>query len=150
MTPPPILTGHSLVLYDGVCGLCNRIVRFLLRFDRHDRFRYAALQSDFARVILSKHRLDPAKLDSVVVITGFATMREQIHTRFDAVLASARELGGIWRIGSLARVFPRQFRNRLYDLIARNRYRWFGSYDTCPIPKPEHRVKFVDHIDVQR
>ena len=144
---PPTLTGKTLVLYDGVCALCNGIVRFLLRFDKADRFRYAALQSDFAAEVLKQYKLDPNDLNSVIVITGFGTSAQQIHTRFDAVLASARDLGRIWRIGSLARILPRSVRNCFYDLIANNRYRWFGRYDTCPIPKPEHRVKFVDHIE---
>jgi predicted DCC family thiol-disulfide oxidoreductase YuxK len=143
------LIGKTLVLYDGVCGLCNGIVRFLLRFDNRDQFRYAALQSEFAAEVVRKHGLNPAELDSVVVVTSFGQPDEGAHTKFDAVIASARDLGGIWRIGSLARVLPGWLRNRFYDLIARNRYRMFGRYDTCPIPKPEHRVKFVDHIEAK-
>ncbi|MGZ4789695.1 MAG: thiol-disulfide oxidoreductase DCC family protein [Terriglobales bacterium] len=143
--PDSALTRKTLVLYDGVCGLCNRIVRFMLRFDRHDRFRYAALQSAFAADILARHQLNSADLDSVVLITNFGQPTETAHTKFDAILAAARDLGGIWRIAALARVFPGRLRTWFYDTVARNRYRWFGRYDACPIPKPEHRVKFVDH-----
>jgi predicted DCC family thiol-disulfide oxidoreductase YuxK len=139
------LAGHTLVLYDGVCGLCNGIVRFMLRFDSHDCFRYAALQSEFAREILKRHDLNPADLDSVVLVTDFGNSNEKAHAKFDAVLAGGHDLGGIWRLAALTRVFPRRLRTWFYDTVARNRYKWFGRYDTCPIPKPEHRVKFVDH-----
>ena len=142
---PSALTGHTLVLYDGVCGLCNRIVRFMLRFDTHDRFRYAALQGDFGSEILNRYGLNPAELDSVVLVTDVSQPSERIHVKFDAVLAAAKELGGVWRMAALARILPRSSRERLYDFIARHRYGWFGKYDACPIPKPEHRVKFVDH-----
>lgn len=140
-----VLTGKTVVLYDGVCGLCNRIVCFMLRFDGHDRFRYASLQSDFAAGILKRHRFDSADLDSVVLITNFGQPNEAAHSKFEAVLAAARDLGGIWRVAALTRVFPRCLRTWFYNTVARNRYRWFGRYATCPIPKPEHSVKFVDH-----
>lgn len=141
------LTGHTLVLYDGVCAMCNSIVRFLLRFDRHDRFRYAALQSECAAAILKQHNLNPADLDSVVLITNIATPQEAVHTKFDAVLAASRDLGGIWRLGGIARLFPRRLRTWFYDWVARHRYRMFGRYHVCPVPKPEHRVKFVHHVE---
>jgi predicted DCC family thiol-disulfide oxidoreductase YuxK len=139
------LIGKTLVLYDGVCGLCNRLVRFLLRFDKHDQFRYAALQSEFAVEVLKRRGMDPSNLNSVVLVTGFGLPGEKAHTKFDGVLAGARGLGGIWRLGLMAGVLPRQVRNWIYDVIARNRYKWFGRYETCPIPSLEQRVKFVDH-----
>ena len=137
-----------MLFYDGVCGLCNRLVRFLLRFDHNDRFRYATLQSDFTPKILNRHGLNPADLDSVVLISDFGLPTEAAHTKSDAILAAARDLGGIWRLGLLARLLPRPVRNWGYNRIARNRYRIFGRYDSCPLPKPENRVKFVDHIEV--
>src|SRR5215468_3674097 len=95
------LSGKTLVLYDGVCGLCNRLVRFLLRFDQHDRFRYAALQSEFAAEVVKKHGLDPGDLDSVVLVTDFELPAEKAHKKADAILAAAPDLGGIWRLGSM-------------------------------------------------
>lgn len=143
VAPDPI--GKTLVLYDGVCGLCSRFVRLLLRFDQRDRFRYAALQSEVAAGILRKHGLDPAELSTVVLVTDFGLPVEKAHTRFDGVLAAARGLGGIWTLGLAAKVLPRAVRNWIYDVVARNRYRWFGRYETCPVPSVEQRVKFVDH-----
>jgi len=144
---PTELTGHTLVLYDGVCGLCNRLVRFLLRFDHRDRFRYAAIQSEFAAGVLRKHGLDPAELSSVVLVTDFGRPTEKAYTKSDAILAASRDLGGFWRPGTTFGLLPRAIRDRLYEFVAKNRYRWFGRYEVCPIPKPEHRVKFVHHVE---
>lgn len=137
-------TGKTIVLYDGVCGLCNRMVRFLLRFDGHDRFRFATLQSEFANTLLRKHGLNAADLDSVSIITDYNLPAERSFTKSDAVLRSAWELGGFWRIGEAGRVLPRKMRDWLYDRVANNRYRIFGKYETCPLPKPEYRAKFIE------
>ncbi len=138
------LSGKTIVLYDGVCGLCNRLVRFLLRFDRRNCFRYAALQSDFAGQVLQKHGLNPRDLDSVTVITNYGLPSERAFTKSDAVMRAAWDLGGAWRIAETGRVIPRAIRDWFYDRIARNRYRIFGKYDSCPIPRPEHRSNFID------
>jgi predicted DCC family thiol-disulfide oxidoreductase YuxK len=137
--------GKTIVLYDGVCGLCYGFVRFMLRFDKRDRFRYAALQSDFAAEVLKRHGLNSNDLSSVVLVTDFGLPREKAHTQFDGVLEGSRGLGGIWKLGLAAKVLPREVRNWIYDAIARNRYKWFGRNETCSIPTLEHRVKFVDH-----
>lgn len=137
------LDGKTIVLYDGVCGLCNHLVRFLLRHDRHDRFRYAPIQSSFASSLLQKHGIRAADLDSVSVIAGYGLPTEQAFTKSDAVLRSAWELGGVWRIGETGRLLPRALRDWFYDRIAHNRYRIFGKYETCPMPRPEDRAKFV-------
>jgi predicted DCC family thiol-disulfide oxidoreductase YuxK len=137
------LTGKTIVLYDGVCGLCNRLVRFLLRFDRHDCFRFAALQSDFAASVLQKHGINTADLDSVSIVTEYGLATERAFTKSDAVLRAAWDLGGIWRVSEAGRVLPRALRNWFYDLVARNRYRMFGKYETCPMPRAEDRAKFV-------
>jgi predicted DCC family thiol-disulfide oxidoreductase YuxK len=138
------LTGKTIVLYDGVCALCNRLVRFLLRFDSKNRFRYAPLQSGFAAAALRKHGLDPADLNSVTLIGDYGLPDERPYSRSDAILLAARDLGGIWQLGAGAAVLPKTIRDRVYDLIARNRYRMFGKYQTCPVPKPEVRAKFLN------
>jgi predicted DCC family thiol-disulfide oxidoreductase YuxK len=117
----------------------------MLRFDQHDRFRYAALQSEFAAEVLKNHGFNPNELSSVVLVTDYGLPNEKAHTKFDGVLAGARDLGGIWRLGLAAKLLPRAVRNWIYDFVARNRYKWFGRYETCPIPTLEQRVKFVDH-----
>jgi predicted DCC family thiol-disulfide oxidoreductase YuxK len=135
--------GKTIVLYDGVCGLCNRIVRLLLRFDRHDRFRYAPLQSDFAHALLRKHGLNAADLNSVSVVTDYGLPAERAFTKSDAVLRASWELGGLWRAAEVGRLLPSAIRDWFYDRVAQNRYRMFGKYDSCPIPNPEDRHKFV-------
>jgi predicted DCC family thiol-disulfide oxidoreductase YuxK len=137
------VTGKTVVLYDGVCGLCNRLVRFLLRHDRQDRFRYTPLQSEFASSLLRKHDIDAADLNSVSIVTDYGQPTERAFTKSDAVLRAWWELGGIWRIGEVGRVLPRAARDWFYDLVARNRYRMFGKSEPCPMSRAEDREKFV-------
>jgi predicted DCC family thiol-disulfide oxidoreductase YuxK len=138
------LTGKTIVLYDGVCGLCNRLVRFLLRFDRRDRFRYAPLQSQFANELLKKHGLNSSDLDSVTLIADYGLSTERAYRKSEAIVLAAGELGGVWRIARIGGFLPHAFRDFLYNLIARNRYRMFGKYDYCPTPNPEQRSKFIE------
>ena len=136
-------TGQTLVLYDGVCGLCNWLVRFLLRRDRHDHFRFAPLQSEFAQELLRRHGLDTSDLDTVVVLADFGLSSERALTRSDAALWSVRQLGGPWRAFSVAKILPRSLREAAYRLTARYRYRVFGRYDACPLPRAQDRPKFL-------
>jgi len=133
-----------IVLYDGVCGLCNRLVQFLLRCDKHDRFRFATLQSEFAASLLKKHGIDAANLDSVSVVADYGLATEKAFTKSDAVLRATWELGGLWRAGEVGRVIPRSVRDWFYERVAQRRYRMFGKYETCPTPAPEHKKKFIE------
>ena len=136
---------HPIILYDGVCGLCNRFVQFILRHDHKDQFRFAALQSDLARTILKRHRLNADVLDTVYVVLDCGESTERVLTRNEAASAVLKELGGVWRLGAkLLDLFPKRFRDWRYALVARNRYRFFGKYATCPVPKEEDRHKFLD------
>jgi predicted DCC family thiol-disulfide oxidoreductase YuxK len=145
---PPIL------LYDGFCGLCNRLVHFVLQHDRAFIFRFAALQSSFAGRVLARYGVSPADLDSVYVVLNYdASGRkpdkedqatEILLTRFDAVLVILQQLGGIWRVAAfLLRILPRPLRDLAYRIVARNRYRVFGRYNTCPLPSEETRGRFL-------
>ncbi|MFN2532831.1 MAG: thiol-disulfide oxidoreductase DCC family protein [Pyrinomonadaceae bacterium] len=135
---------HSIVLYDGVCGLCNGVVRFLLKHDKQDRLRYASLQSDFAHQLLGRHGENSDDLDTVWVVVNPEQLDERLLNRSDAILQLGKELGGIWQLGSWGRILPGFLRDWLYTLIARNRYRVFGRYDTCMLPNPKYRNKFLD------
>jgi predicted DCC family thiol-disulfide oxidoreductase YuxK len=135
---------NPVVLYDGVCGLCNRLTQFLLRHDHKDRLRFASLQSNFAEVVLKRNGLDSKDLDTVCVVLNYGAANERVLTRSEAILYLGKELGGIWSIGAWGRILPRWFRDGLYKLVARNRYRVFGKYDTCMLPEPRHRGKFLD------
>jgi predicted DCC family thiol-disulfide oxidoreductase YuxK len=93
---------------------------------------------------LSRHGLDPGDLDTVYVIEDFETANERVLRRSDAILSIVGELGGFWRIAGMGKILPRPIRDGLYNLVARNRYRVFGKYETCMLPEPKHRKKFLD------
>lgn len=134
---PPVL------LYDGVCGVCNGAVRTILRFDRRGTLRFAALDSDFARDVIARHpRL--ADLDSMVFVRNAGGPAETVSTESAALLQVADYLGGYWKLATAARVIPAFVLDRLYAAFAAVRYRVGGKYDTCPIPSPEVRGRFLD------
>ena len=135
----------TLVFYDGVCGLCDGFVRFLLKRDRDARFKFAALQGELARAVLPSHGIDPAELNSVVVVTGWQTADTHVFTRSRAVLEAAASLGGVWSFAAaLGRIIPRPLADLFYGLVARYRYRVFGKFEACPIPPAEWRDRFLE------
>ncbi len=134
-----------IILYDGVCGLCNRLVQFLLKHDHHGRLYFASLQSDFAAKVLQRHGIDPKDLDTLHVVENFEKPDERVLQRSDAILRAGRELGGSWSaLSSLGTIVPRPLRDLVYRFVARNRYRVFGKYDTCMLPDPNQRNRFLD------
>jgi len=137
---------NPIVLYDGVCGLCNRLVQFLLKRDKRDRLRYAALQSDFAAKVLKRHGLDPKDLDTVHVVMNYDEADERVLGRSTAVVEAVKELGGVWKIAALGKIVPRPLRDLAYKFVAQNRYRVFGKFQTCMLPDPRHRAKFLDTV----
>jgi len=133
-----------VVLYDGVCGLCNRLVQFILQRDQRDVFRFASLQSALAAEILARHSM-PCDLNSVNVVLHHQQPDERILARSEAIQFVLKNLGGPWPFAaSIGSLVPHLLRDSLYDLVSRNRYRIWGKYDTCPLPGPNHRHKFLD------
>jgi predicted DCC family thiol-disulfide oxidoreductase YuxK len=136
---------NPIVLYDGVCGFCNRAVQFILKRDKQDRFRFAALQSEFATSLLRKHGITTNDLDTLYLVLNNGQRGERLLDRSSASIAIQRELGAFWRLlANCYSILPLSLRDWGYNLIARNRYRIFGKYETCPIPKPGDRHKFLD------
>ncbi len=136
---------NPIILYDGVCGLCNRLVQFLLKHDKQERLRFASLQSDFAAKVLQRHGIDPKDLDTLHLIENYEQPGERVLQRSDAILRAGRELGGFWSAtAAAAKVIPRALRDVIYRFVARNRYRVFGKYDTCMLPDPNQRSRFLD------
>jgi predicted DCC family thiol-disulfide oxidoreductase YuxK len=128
-----------LVLYDGVCALCNGVVRFIIAHDPRGVFRFAPLQSDLGRTWQERSGLPPEDLDTVILVQdGHA------HVRSVAVFKILRELPTVWRVLMVFRVLPSFVNDAVYRLIARWRYRVFGRYDVCPLPPPEVRHRFLD------
>jgi len=132
-----------LVLYDGVCGLCNRSVQAILKRDRAGEFRFASLQGDPGRRLLEKYGRSVDALGSMVLLTDYEGASESLLDRMDAVLFIIDVTGGWWRILAVTRILPQAFRDRLYDLVARNRYRWFGRLPSCPLPEKRYRERFL-------
>lgn len=130
---------EATIVFDGVCALCNGWVRFLLRHDRRQRYRFAAMQGERGRALLSAHGLDPDDPMSFLLIED-----GRAWTDTDAIVRVLVGLGGIWRLAAIARWLPRGLRDPLYRLIARNRYRLFGRYEHCLLPTPEQRSRFLD------
>ena len=134
----------AIVLYDGVCGLCNRAVQFLLKRDRLDRLQFASLQSDLAAKVLNRHGLDPKGLDTVYAVLNYGEPNETLLAKGDAFLFFAGVVGGIWSVARVVKIMPRPVRNRLYDFVARHRYQVFGKSESCMLPDPKQRHKFLE------
>ena len=146
VTKQPVSSGivKHVLLYDGVCGFCQKSIQFVLPRDPDDRFRFAALQSGVGKQLLLRHGITLTTLDTVYVLADADTARERVLSRSDAGLFVLGNLRGLWRLAGLLRVVPRFIRDRVYDAFAKRRYRWFGKTDTCLVPAPNERAKFLD------
>jgi len=135
---------RPVLLYDGECGLCHRVVRLLLRTDRTGRLHYAPLQSPPAREYLRARGLPAADLDTLVFVTDWAhPLNHPPLFRTEGALAAAAEIGGVWRLVTWLRVLPGWLRDPLYQLVARLRYALFGAYRPGPLPNPEWARRFL-------
>ena len=130
---------HPTLLFDGVCNLCSGSVQFILKRDPKGAFRFASLQSEVGRKLMTEHGLDPEALSSVVLIENGRAYQES-----SAALRIARHMAGAWKLLRVLAVIPRPLRDAIYRLIARNRYRWFGKSESCWLPTPELRARFLD------
>lgn len=129
---------HPILLYDGVCNLCNSSVQFTIKHDKYNRIRFAALQSEVGKALLTKHQLSE-KLDSVIFIEN-----NKAYTKSDAPLHVTKYFGGLYPLARVFLIVPKFIRNSIYDWIAKNRYRWFGKQESCMMPTPEIRARFLD------
>jgi predicted DCC family thiol-disulfide oxidoreductase YuxK len=142
--PSSASEGTHLLLYDGVCGLCSRLLQFVLRHDQRRVFNFASLQSEPGGAVVERSGGDPGELSTLYAVADYQSECSRVFTRSDAVLFVATELGWPWKAARLARIVPRRLRDRAYDFVARHRYRVFGRYDRCPVPRPEFRTRFID------
>ena len=133
----------AVVLYDGVCGLCNRLNQFLLQRDRHDRFRFASLQSEVAAQLLQRHGTDAVDLDTVYVVVDYGKLEERLLSRSDAIIHVLQRLGGIWAFAAAGKILPKPLRDVFYKVVATNRYRVFGKYEVCLMPEERYKEKFL-------
>jgi predicted DCC family thiol-disulfide oxidoreductase YuxK len=130
---------HAVILFDGVCNLCNRSVQFVIAHDRRSYFRFAPLQSETGQRLLAAHALSRDALETVVLIEDGAA-----YTRSDAALRIVRRLSGLWPLLRHFRIIPRPLRDWVYTQIITHRYQWFGKRDTCMVPEPGMRDRFLE------
>lgn len=128
----------KIILFDGVCNLCNSLVTFIIKRDKKDLFRYAAIQSDIGMEHIQKHSIDISKADSVILIEG-----NSYFIKSTAALKIARHLSGGYPLLYGFMILPKPIRDWMYDIIANNRYTWFGKRNQCMVPTPELKAKFL-------
>ncbi|HBR55402.1 MAG TPA: thiol-disulfide oxidoreductase [Flavobacteriaceae bacterium] len=129
---------HKIILFDGVCNLCNNSVTFVIKRDTKDVFRFTALQEEPGQTLIKKHGIDPAETDSIILVSG-----DKAYTKSTAALKIACHLGGGYPLLYAFMIVPKFIRNWVYDYVAKNRYRWYGKKESCMIPTPELRSKFL-------
>ena len=133
--------GKKIVLFDGVCNLCNRSIQCIIKRDKNDEFRFATLQGEIGQQLVQERKIDTSKVDSIILIEpGVA-----YYTKSTAALKIGQYLGGFWKITNVLNLIPRQLRDIVYDWVARNRYGWYGKKDVCMVPTTEIRAKFLDN-----
>ncbi len=131
-------TQHYIVIFDGLCNLCNGAVQFIIRHDTKNKFVFASLQSEVAQKLVNEIQVK-SSLESIVLIKGHKHFEKS-----DAVLEIAKNLSGLWPMVYGFKIIPRFLRDILYNWIAKNRYTWFGKRDSCASPSPELSAKFLE------
>lgn len=129
---------YKIILFDGVCNLCNGAVTYIIERDKKNVFKFAALQSEIGQQLISKFNIDTSKVDSIILIDG-----EKHYTKSSAALHISKQLSGAYPLLFGFMVVPKFIRNSVYDYIAKNRYKWFGKKESCMIPTAELKSKFL-------
>jgi predicted DCC family thiol-disulfide oxidoreductase YuxK len=139
--------GRAVILYDGLCGFCDKTVQWVIRHDLQDKFRFAPQQSAFAEAVLARHGIDGQALlqdNSVYLVLNPGSPHERLLRESDVSVNILSILGGAWAVwGWLMRMVPPLLRNAGYTFVARNRFRIAGRFDSCPVPSPTQRAKFL-------
>jgi predicted DCC family thiol-disulfide oxidoreductase YuxK len=128
----------SIILFDGICNLCNSGVQFMIKRDSKCHFKFVSLQSDTGQMLLHKYGISN-KIDSIIVIE-----KEKVYIKSSAALYISRYLDGYWKYLKILKVLPPSIRDFLYDIVAKNRYRWFGKKETCMLPTLKMKKRFLD------
>lgn len=135
-----IVKDKKVILFDGVCNLCNNFVTKVIKFDKKNIFLFAAIQSKTGQEIIDYLNIDTTKTDSIILYEPGISY----DIKSTAALKIMNDFGGFWKLTQIGWVFPEIFRNHIYDFIAKNRYNWFGKKDNCMIPTPALKAKFLD------
>ncbi len=129
---------EAIILFDGICNLCNSSVQFIIKRDPTGYFKFASLQSEVGQRLLKQYEVSK-QIDSLIVIE-----KQKVYIKSSAALQISRKLNGFWRYISILRILPPLFRDFLYDLVAKNRYNWFGKRESCMLPTAEMKKRFLD------
>lgn len=129
----------KIILFDGVCNLCDASVQFIIKHDTKDAFRFVALESDLGQEILAHIGINPKNIDSIILYEP----GKAYYYKSTAALEIARNLGGFFHFGTVFRIIPNGIRNFLYDYIAKNRYKWYGKKEQCMMPSEKLKSKFL-------
>ena len=132
-------SNKKIILFDGVCNLCNSSVQFAIKRDENDIFRYAAIQSETGKKLLAERNIDTNEMDSIILIEPNIAY----YTKSTAALEIGKHLKGLSTISSILLWLPESFRNIVYDFVAANRYKWYGKKEACMIPTEELKNKFI-------
>lgn len=135
-----IPSGKKLILFDGVCNLCNDAVLKVIKNDAKNTFLFAPLQSEIGTQVIEHLHINISKIDSIILYEPGVTY----EIKSNAALRIMNDFGGLWKLTRILWVFPEVLRNYIYDFIAKNRYKWFGKKESCMIPTPELKAKFLD------
>ena len=133
------IANQDILLFDGVCNLCNSSVNFIIDRDPKEQFKFAALQSDFGQKKLAELGFNQSEFDSLVLLS-----EDKVHKKSTVALRIARRLNGLYPLLYVFMIIPPFIRHGIYDIIAKNRYKWFGKQDSCRIPTPDLKARFVD------
>lgn len=134
------IDNKKIVLFDGVCNLCNSVIQFIIREDKEDVFRFTALQSDLGIRLLKERNINTEEIDSFILIEPDIAY----YIKSDAALQVGKSLKKYRTLSSILILFPRGLRNFVYDFVSKNRYKWYGKKEACMIPSPEVKKKFLE------
>lgn len=133
-----MVSKHKIILFDGICNLCNASINFVIERDKNDVFRFAALQSDLGKEYTSKFNIDTSQTDSILLID-----QDKIYLKSTAAIYIAKSLSGAYPLLFSLMIVPNFIRNWVYDFVARNRYKWYGKREVCMVPTPKLKNKFL-------
>lgn len=139
MEPTELPKDKKIILFDGICNLCNSSIQLIIKKDRNDDFRFVAIQSELGQKIIKHIGVDLSKTDSILLYEP----RNAYYYKAEAVFKISEYLGGLYSLVSVLSIVPKSLSNFVYDYIAKNRYKWYGKKESCMIPTPELKAKFL-------
>ncbi len=137
---PDLPRNKKIILFDGVCNLCNDFVIKIINKDSENIFVFASLQSTIGKEIIDHLKIDTSKIDSIILYEPSVAY----YIKSEAALKIMNEFRGFWKIMQVFTILPKPINNFFYDLIAKNRYKWFGKKESCMIPTPDLKAKFLE------